>query len=204
MFSATGGVNTHKGLIFSFALLCGALGKVCAGNLLAGTGLPADAAEVFDLCQSLGTCSLKDFEGTGKCTTAGEACYTAYKIPGARGEAAAGFPSARAIGLPALKAHLSSGWPLNDAAVLSLLTLIAEVDDTNMIHRGGLSAAMDAKKEARRLLSEISLSAFKETMEQLDQDYIRRNLSPGGCADLLAVSLLLLFLEDAGLVSEIL
>ena len=41
-------------------------------------------------------------------------------------------------------------------------------------------------------------------MEQLDQDYIRRNLSPGGCADLLAVSLLLLFLEDAGLVSEIL
>ena len=204
MFSATGGVNTHKGLIFSFALLCGALGKVCAGNLLAGTGLPADAAEVFDLCRRLGTCSLKDFEGTGKCATAGEACYTAYKIPGARGEAAAGFPSARKIGLPALKAHLSSGWPLNDAAVLSLLTLIAEVDDTNMIHRGGLSAAMDAKKEARMLLSEISLSDFKETMEQLDQDYIRRNLSPGGCADLLAVSLLLLFLEDAGLVSEIL
>ena len=148
MFSATGGVNTHKGLIFASAILCGALGKVYKDAFLLGKKPPVPLDAVVGECKKLGSCSLKDFKaedrrqdvsaGAGRRRspeeTAGERIHTAYGIAGARGEAALGFPSALTIGLPALKAWLSQGFSLNDAAVLTLLSLLSQVDDTNMIH----------------------------------------------------------------------
>lgn len=237
MFQATNGVNTHKGLVFSFAVLCAALGKVHAGHhglggeagrpaaetkgaaaeagkLADGAGNTAAGAQilppVLNICRRLGTCSLKDFAASatagnvpataGKMpATAGEVCHAAYGIRGARGEAAEGFPSAVTLGLPALKKWLQKGFSLNDAAVLTLLSLLSSVDDTNMIHRGGQELALECKKGAGRLLSEITKDNFKEKLKSLDAFYIRENLSPGGCADLLAVSLMLYFLESGGL-----
>ncbi|MCI8454772.1 MAG: triphosphoribosyl-dephospho-CoA synthase CitG [Lachnospiraceae bacterium] len=204
MLSATQNVNTHKGLIFSFAVLCGALGK-----LHASASDPAPADTVIQVCQSLGVCALKDLtHQTNSKTadasplTAGQRLYTLYGLYGARGEAAAGFPSALHIGLPALKSWLSRGFSLNDSAVFSLLTLLGAVDDTNMLHRGGRELAAESKKEARRLLETASAGEdLKKKLTALDEAYIRRNLSPGGCADLLAVSLMLYFLEDCGLIT---
>lgn len=227
MFFATGGVNTHKGLIFSFAILCAALGRVHTSHVR-----PLPAHTVIDSCRRLGACSLADFQAkkillpeqsknriAGKNTpvpvqgrngiaskntpvpaqTAGERCHEHYGISGARGEVAGGFPSARRLGLPELKRRLSEGYSLNDAAVLALLSMISAVDDTNMIHRGGYQAAQDSKKEARRLLLTLTKENYKKAMEALDADYIKKNLSPGGCADLLAVSLMLCFLEQSGM-----
>ena len=77
---------------------------------------------------------------------------------------------------------------------------MSQVDDTNMIHRGGLDLALESKKEAGTLLEEITPDNFKEKLAALDTSYIEKNLSPGGCADLLAVSLMFLFLENAGMV----
>ena len=227
MFAATGGVNTHKGLIFSFAVLCAALGRVHTSHIR-----PLPAHMVIDSCRRLGACSLADFQAKkvrlpeqdkseaagknapgpvqdrngaagentpGPVQTAGERCHEHYGISGARGEAAAGFPSARRLGLPELKRRLSEGYSLNDAAILALLSMISAVDDTNMIHRGGYQAAQDSKKEARRLLSNLTKENYKKSLEALDADYIKKNLSPGGCADLLAVSLMLCFLEQSGM-----
>ena len=104
--------------------------------------------------------------------TAGERIHTAYGIAGARGEAALGFPSALTIGLPALKAWLSQGFSLNDAAVLTLLSLLSQVDDTNMIHRGGLTEAAAGKKEAGALLAELTPGSFREKTAALDQSFI--------------------------------
>lgn len=213
MFQATDGVNTHKGLVFSFAILCAALGKVHAERYGLGGEAGKPAAEagnmaigaqilspVLDICRRLGTCSLKDFVSPAEMpVTAGEVCHASYGIRGARGEAAEGFPSAVTLGLPALKGWLQKGFSLNDAAVLTLLSLISSVDDTNMIHRGGRELALECKKGAGRLLSEITKENFKEKLKSLDTFYIRENLSPGGCADLLAVSLILYFLETGGL-----
>ncbi|MCI8510924.1 MAG: citrate lyase holo-[acyl-carrier protein] synthase [Lachnospiraceae bacterium] len=203
MLSATGGVNTHKGLIFSFAILCGALGK-----LHASLGTPSAAGEVIRVCQGLGFFAWSGLThqtdpgiaGTALLTP-GQQLYALYGIPGARGEAAAGFPSALRVGLPALKAWLSRGYSLNDSAAFTLLTLLGEVDDTNMLHRGGRELAAQSKEEARRLLKVAAEGEdLKEKLTALDDAYIRRNLSPGGCADLLAVSLMLYFLEDCGLI----
>lgn len=215
MFQATGGVNTHKGLIFSSAILCGALGKISAAHVQVGDNGPLPAEEILAVCRRLGECSLADFAGgaaggtaghgplAAGLQTAGELCHSRYGIAGARGEAAAGFPSVMTCGLPALKHWLSVGFSLNDAAVLSLLSLLSQVDDTNMIHRGGREEALRRKQEAGELLSEVTPENFKEKLTALDISYISGNLSPGGCADLLAVSLMFYFLENVGMVSPL-
>ncbi len=207
MFSATGGINTHKGLVFASAILCGALGKVHAGR-----ELPLPFTDVLQECRKLGECSLADLQSASdpgirthsvSLATNGERIFTAYGIQGARGEAAAGFPSAVQIGLPALKKWLSAGFSLNDAAAMTLLTLISEVDDTNMVHRGGPALAKKSKEQANRLLSTVTKENFKAILNSLDHQYITDNLSPGGCADLLAVSLMFYFLELAGMIADI-
>ena len=236
MFSATDGINTHKGLVFASAILCGALGKVHAGR-----ELPLPLENVLLECRKLGECSLTDLQKLADThsvpdsknqnvsshssnealsypkkasasdfktysmlpPTNGERIFTAYGIQGARGEAAAGFPSAVRIGLPALKKWLSAGFSLNDAAAMTLLTLISEVDDTNMVHRGGSELAKKSKEQAKHLLSTVTKENFKETLNSLDHQYITDNLSPGGCADLLAVSLMFHFLETTGMIAGI-
>lgn len=86
---------------------------------------------------------------------------------------------------------------------MTLLTLISEVDDTNMVHRGGPALAKKSKEQAKRLLSTVTKENFKEILNSLDHQYITDNLSPGGCADLLAVSLMFYFLESAGMIADI-
>ena len=229
MFSATGGINTHKGLVFASAILCGALGKVHAGR-----ELPLPFTDVLQECRRLGKCSLSDLHRPPNVQTPppssenqhvsghtsdkiasvpsvrtysvslptnGERIFTAYGIRGARGEAAAGFPSAVQIGLPALRKWLSAGFSLNDSAAMALLTLISEVDDTNMVHRGGPELAKKRKEQAKILLSAVTKENFKETLYTLDHQYMTENLSPGGCADLLAVSLMFHFLSVCGMIS---
>lgn len=229
MFSATGGINTHKGLVFASAILCGALGKVHAGR-----ELPLPLEDVLQECRRLGKCSLSDLHRPPNVQTPppssekqhvsghtsdkiasvpsvrtysvslptnGERIFTAYGIRGARGEAAAGFPSAVQIGLPALRKWLSAGFSLNDSAAMALLTLISEVDDTNMVHRGGPELAKKRKEQAKILLSAVTKENFKETLYTLDHQYMTENLSPGGCADLLAVSLMFHFLSVCGMIS---
>ncbi|RHO96821.1 citrate lyase holo-[acyl-carrier protein] synthase [Clostridium sp. AF37-5AT] len=234
MFSATHGINTHKGLVFASAILCGALGKVHAGKRL-----PLPAGEVLSECRKLGSCSLGDLaklsrhqnklshassidvnsqdsrgsmpmdtknhptQAEPSALSNGERIFSSYGIQGARGEAAAGFPSAVLIGLPALKKWLAASFSLNDAAAMALLTLISEVDDTNMVHRGGPELAKKSKEQAKHLLSAVTNNSFKEILSSLDEQYIAMHLSPGGCADLLAVSLMFHFLETCGMISPV-
>ena len=234
MFSATHGINTHKGLVFASAILCGALGKVHAGK-----SLPLPAGEVLSECRKLGSCSLGDLaklsrhqnklshassidvnsqdsrgsmpmdtknhptQAEPSALSNGERIFSSYGIQGARGEAAAGFPSAVLIGLPALKKWLAAGFSLNDAAAMALLTLISEVDDTNLVHRGGPELAKKSKEQAKHLLSAVTNDSFKEILSSLDEQYIAMHLSPGGCADLLAVSLMFHFLETCGMISPV-
>lgn len=201
MFGATGGVNTHKGLIFASAIVLGALGKLHAEAAEAPNTVckAADSSRLLAVCKSLGACSLGDFRNEAR--TSGEKLYASCKITGARGEAASGFPSVLTCGLPALKNRLAEGFSLNDAAILALLSMLSRVEDTNMIHRGGRGLAEKCKKEAGALLSEITPETFHKTLSALDAAYIDKNLSPGGCADLLAVSLMFLFLETCGMVT---
>ena len=194
MFAATGGVNTHKGLIYSLGLLCGAFG---AKHVY--TASQDDLKQVLALCAAMGHCSLlTSSPADGSSETFGQQCRRLYNILGIRGEAAIGFPSVINVGLPALRRYLDEGYSLNDASIAALLALIAAVEDTNMIHRGGLDAARAVRIEAQALLPTLTQENCKDILTQLDRQYIAARLSPGGCADLLALSLFMSFWEQSG------
>ena len=191
MFAATGGVNTHKGLIFSMSILCAALGRASAESFPQS---PSREAVLF-MARSLGAESLEDFD-IGNDKTSGLRCYRAHGLSGIRGEAAAGFPAVFEVGLPTLEDWLNKGVSFNDAAAATLLALIADVDDTNMIHRGGWEEAARRKAEAADLLAHLTPAALLSELTALNDDYIRHRLSPGGCADLLALTLFFHFLSE--------
>lgn len=178
MFAATGGVNTHKGAIFSVGLLCGAAGRLWN---------PEGQRQEPELFRQVATMTAPAMEAdlqTRQWNTAGERLYASGGVRGVRGEAAQGFPSVTEIGLPAFRQALAGNADRNRAGMLTLLQLIANVEDTNMLHRGGAEKAKEAVRRTRALLES---DPTEEQVQQLDAWFIRENLSPGGCADLLAV-----------------
>ena len=179
MFRATKGVNTHKGAIYVLGLLCGSIGRLWSAEKPVAT---VDA--ILEESKNMACDAVqKDFAcATGK--TAGERLYLQQGIRGIRGEAADGFPSVGNIGLPAFRQALADGLSPNDAGAIALLHLIANAQDTNLYHRGGCDGAQWSAAAAKSLLPHPSNGQIAE----LDDAFIARNLSPGGCADLLAAT----------------
>ena len=190
MLRVTGGVNTHKGAVFSLGLLCAAAGRcffhtdtmtpeaICAeaGAICA----PAMAAYFAALCPE----NARSF---------GDRLYLSHGIQGIRGEAAAGFPALVNVALPEMKKRLAAGHSENDAGICALLALLETLTDTTLLKRGGTAGAAFARENARKLLAR---PFDPKAAEALDDAFIARNLTCGGCADLLACAY---FLLDAAL-----
>ncbi len=173
MFEATGGVNTHKGAIFSIGLICSAAAYTQSTDTEILCGFSAGITS--------GICETELFEGA----TNGQKAFLKSGAKGARGEACSGFESVRLFGLPVYESELASGKDHNYAAVKTLISLIANVRDTNVISRGG-------QENEIRSLSMAVLDDFSlERVIRLGEEFVKRNVSPGGCADLLAVTFLL-------------
>jgi len=176
MYRATNGVNTHKGAIFTLGLLCGA-----AGRLWRPHWEWDENALLSEISAMTREEMESDWQKGGQ--SAGMQLFERYGIRGIRGEAALGMPSVRNIGLPQYRKSQSEGMSPNDAGVRTLLALIAQVEDTNMIRRGGRETA---KKAAEMAAQVLEAENWRSRTENLDAWFIQHNLSPGGCADLLA------------------
>lgn len=191
MFAATCGVNTHKGAIFSLGLLCAAAGRIAARE---------HNLDVECLCnevQNIAKYTLEDydFKISSGTITGGELAYIKHGITGIRGEAASGFLNVRKIGLPELRKQLEHNKSLNDAGVFALLHLMKYTSDTNVIKRGGKEALDDLKGKAGRIVNQGFPNM--EDVKKLDEYLTKKNISPGGCADLLAVTFFLYFISSS-------
>jgi triphosphoribosyl-dephospho-CoA synthase len=194
MLEATGGVNTHRGAIFGIGLLSAAAG--------------ARAAVLFDRNVSLGDVVAARWGGDimvgpRLSDSHGECANRRYGAGGARREAADGFPSVYEIGLPALREGMYMA--RNDAEVARVhacFALIAAVEDTNLLHRGGIEGLRFAQRSAHSFLERGSVSQtnWREQAETIHRAFVERRLSPGGTADLLAMSLFVqaLSIQDTG------
>lgn len=175
MFTATGGVNTHKGGIFSLGLLCAAAGR------LKGQGREHSADtlcdEVGKMCHGLVSRELASRSGMA---TAGERQYHLLGLTGARGEAESGFATVRRHVLPDW--HKACGEKRLQRA---LLQLMAVNPDSNLVSRGGMGGLRYVQTWAQKLLTDGWES---DDLAEMDKQLIARRLSPGGSADLLAVS----------------
>ena len=202
MYEATNGVNTHKGCIFSLGILCAAAGRLSPAHRKHCIRLPVCAHRkpdaILSLCREM-TQGLvqEDFQNITEQTaaTVGETLYTKYGISGIRGQAESGFPQVLQVSLPVLEKGLSKGLSLNDAGCAALLALIASVTDTNLIHRSNPQRQAALAKEIQTILQQQPYPS-RDTIQRLDEQFIAENLSPGGCADLLAITYFLHFINN--------
>lgn len=191
MFEATGGVNTHKGLIFSMGLLCAAAGRLAAaGSTYAPTSCAAGAS---DIVKGISARDFGGLEATRSERTTGERLYLAYGVRGIRGEAEDGFPSVLVHALPKLRAGLLAGLSMNDAMIEALLVLFTFVEDTNVLGRAGRDGLAFLRAEAARALGLGGMATHggRAAARAMDASLTKRNISPGGCADLLALTVFL-------------
>ena len=191
MFRATGGVNTHKGAVFTLGTVCAA-----AGRLWTAEGFSKDLDAALALCGEMSAQAVQeDFEAIRRegAHTTGQRLYLEHVLEGIRGELSRGLPAVAQIGLPTLRRRLEAGDSMEQAGVQVLLALMAQVVDTNLIARGGLEGQQWAMEQAKNLMQ--GRAATQQEAEKLDRALIERNLSPGGCADLLAITYFLEFLS---------
>lgn len=180
MLLATQGSNAHRGAIWALGLLVG------AGSLL------GDGASAAEICAVAG--HIASHPDRGHAVDAGShgACAARrYSVGGARAQACAGFPHVMRHGLPMLRQRHAAGAPARHARLDALMAIMAELDDTCLLHRGGEPALRAAQRGARRVL-ELGGSAQPRgyaALLELDAELLSRRASPGGSADLLAASL---------------
>ncbi len=194
MFRASGGVNTHKGAIFSLGLLSTAWGYVSAARAAGGEG--HFCVERVLSCAGGMVAGIVDEElsaDRGGCPTAGARVYRAYGLTGIRGEAERGFPAVRSFGMPVLRQAREAGLDADSRGLQVLLSLMTVVEDSNVAARGGLSELRFTQAAARRALAAGGMytAAGKSCIKKMNTELVKRNLSPGGCADLLAATLFL-------------
>jgi len=181
MLEATGGSNAHRGAIWVLGLLVAALA-------LAGT----DASPREVAATAAGLARLPDRHAPRHLSNGARVCRE-FGVAGARGEASAGFPHVIEVGLPALAAARRRGAGETCARLDALLAIMSSLDDTCLLHRGGWEAVQAARSGARHVLAlgGCATAAGAAALLALDAELLRRNASPGGCADLLAACLFL-------------
>ncbi|HXL03457.1 MAG: triphosphoribosyl-dephospho-CoA synthase CitG [Firmicutes bacterium] len=199
MYQATSGVNTHKGAVFSLGLVAASAGHLFArGGRLDPLGI---AEGVKAMASGIVARDLIGLNQSGvdlDLLSHGERIYMKYGLTGARGEAEQGFPTVINHGLPALEKALKKGSSLNDAMVHSLISIMANLDDTCVVHRSSVEILEQVvKPRARTALAKGGMMTEdgRRSILLMDEEFASLGISPGGSGDLLAVTLALHFLS---------
>ena len=207
MLTATRGINTHRGAIFSLGLLCATAGRARAqgtpmtpaalraamlirwGEELAMHAAPHD--DVESEATRGGDVALGAVSSDGLAATAlsnGLRVAARYAVSGAREEGALGLPSVFEVGVPALLAARARGATVTEERVDTLYTLMAHISDSNVYHRAGPQGARIVRDHAERFLAQGGTAHAHWRAEAIASHHVfmRHRLSPGGAADLLA------------------
>jgi triphosphoribosyl-dephospho-CoA synthase len=185
MLQATNGSNAHKGAIWILGLLVTA----------ASRGIDLNPAAI---AQDAGFLARLPDRAQPQLLSHGEMVRARYGATGARGEAFAGFPHVLHVGLPILRAERNRARTETNSRLWALLNIMARLEDTCVLYRGGAEGLAIVQKGASdALLAGGPGSVAGElAMLRLDQELLIRNISPGGAADLLAATLFLDALEQ--------
>lgn len=169
MLKATGGVNTHKGALFCIGL------SVAAASYLASTTGSVEAYSFKELV-SRAASEIPSARGTH-----GAEAKRSFKAVGALENARAAYPELFADWLPYYRSLEGDPFRCHK----TLLHIMTTLDDTNILHRRGAEGLAHAEAEAARLLEDFSESG----LSSLNKDFIRENISPGGSADMLSLTI---------------
>ena len=199
MLAATGGVNTHRGALFSMGLAI-----VASGSSLSEHSEYSENSEYSEYSEysehsehsdnselserptpsSLQSAiaqlaqTFPDTQGTH-----GSRAVSQYQAKGALAMAREGYEQLFSDWLPFLRNLKQQGDPY--AHHKTLLRIMSQLDDTNILHRCGAEVASRVKAEAADMLAHFSTDA----LDDMNRRYSAENISPGGSADMLALTI---------------
>ena len=193
MYLATGGVNTHKGLIFHLGILSSAAGAChrSYGRVTLKQLIELEQAMVKNVL-------VNEVRNMENFVSKGEKNLQKYGLTGARGEAISGYSSVFEISLPAMTMGLTMGQEWNLIKLETLFHLMSQVDDSNILSRHNPQVLKQVKNIAAGFL-DAGGAYRKESMErlkELDHWFVKKNISAGGSADLLAVTIFITQLTE--------
>lgn len=182
MFNSTGGVNTYKGALFSMGL------AVTAATYIIGRGEVATTTHGKEYVPNnlLSTTIIQlangfpDTSGTHG-SRAKQLAQAGGKLKSALDNAREGYSQLFGEWLPFYETRIKG----DDSYVKhkTLLRIMCDLDDTNIVYRTDYDTMLQVKTEARRLLEDFTEAGI----EDMNRDFVSRNISPGGSADMLAL-----------------
>ena len=189
MFKATGGVNTHKGALFSIGLAAVALAgeSFCRITQAERCGTMAyndvNSKQIQSLSNSIASLArlFPDTNGTH-----GSKAKANNILKGALDNAREGYMQLFKAWLPFYIDRIAEGD--NYALHKTLLRIMCDLDDTNIVYRTSMETMQEVKTEARQMLdTSRNIVNFEAALQAMNTDYIHRNISPGGSADMLSL-----------------
>jgi triphosphoribosyl-dephospho-CoA synthase len=195
MLTATQGINTHRGAVFSLGLLCASAGQVQSKRLsLSAATLRAALLTIWGE-------ALKRRASVAKSKapiTHGQHVAQSFGLRSAGEEAALGFPCLFEVTWPALQQALAAGVGDRAARVQALIATLGVLEDTNLVYRGGMVSLRIVQTSARQFLASggVFQPDWVARARAIHADLVQRQLSPGGAADVLACAC---WLEALGL-----
>lgn len=173
MLKATGGVNTHRGALFSLGLFTIAASYVYSNRRAES---PCEFVELMRNAVAEMASGFRSAEGSH----GSEVCRR-YGIKGAADLAREGYAS---VFDAVFGTDSDFSTPMGEEDGLRLLLrIMSELDDTNVYYRGGADGAAYVRSTAADLLSDFS----RDRLAEANREFISRNLSPGGAADMLSL-----------------
>ncbi len=176
MMAATHGVNTHRGALFCMGLTLAAACRLAAG---AERITPAALSEAISV--EAGFFSQSE-------DTHGASAIRRFGHGGALGNAKAGYPLLFSSWLPFLRSL--DDMPEQTACQMTLLKIMSELDDSNILYRCGQETADEVKELSRSLSQNTDCTGLHDSLMRLNREFADRNISPGGAADMLSLTLL--------------
>lgn len=182
MFKSTGGVNTYKGALFSMGLALTAATYIIGRGKVATTThgkeyVPGDLLSAIIIQLANG---FPDTRGTHG-SQAKQAAQSGGSLKSALDNAREGYTQLFEEWLPFYETRIKG----DDSYVKhkTLLRIMCDLDDTNIVYRTDYATMLNVKTLARHLLEDFSEAGI----EDMNRDFVSRNISPGGSADMLAL-----------------
>jgi triphosphoribosyl-dephospho-CoA synthase len=185
MLIATNGINTHRGAIFSLGMLCAVAGYCHARSL------PLSANNLRRVLMAQWGAALQAHANPAVVKLSNGLRIThLYAVNGARAEGAQGFPAVFEIGVPQLLLSFARDAQASEAQVDTLFSLMAQMSDTNIYHRGGADGAALVRQAARQFMQSggTAQKDWQSRALECHHLFVSNNLSPGGAADMLSAS----------------
>lgn len=172
MFQATNGINTHKGLIFGMGFVAAAFGMLLKDD-------DFSYHKLQDTIKYLGRDLENDF--LSEHDTFGYLAYKKYGFLGARGETMKGMPNAF-LGVDVLDEYPTLS---KEALTMALVSIIRGLEDTVLLKRSG---TLEKYNYFKNLVGTIDV--YDEVrIEEVTKECVKNNISFGGAADILAISI---------------